>query len=287
MPRRTSARRAGLSPKTSKGLTKKRIERKAAGSGKRVVFGNEDPTVTVQFLQSPDDFTEFEIHSFQEDGRWWFVPCAGDGCPLDDAEGEQQRRTSYRFAANVWNSKLNKVQVLEGPKTLAQQIFYRYQRKPSVFLKRVYDVTKFQTQPVSYNFELAEEDPISVRGKRPFDLDEYLVEEMKGYYGDDLELAAATLSDDDMDDDVDDDDDDMEDEDTDDELDDDEDDELEDEDDTDDEDDLDDDDDEDDEDDDEDDEPPARARRAPAKKAAPRKAPAKKAAPRKATSRRR
>src|SRR5215471_1924298 len=205
MARARVAKRTGLQPQTFKGLNKKRIEQRPQGSGKRVVFGREDPTVSVQFLQTPEDFTEFNIHAFQEDGRWHFVPCAGkDVCPLDDDEDSDIARTNYRFACNVLNTRTGKVQILEGPKTLAGLIFYRYERKPSTFTKRVFDVTKFPTTPVTYNLELAEEEALSTRGKRLLDMDEYLLDEMRAYYGDDLEnVVGGDLSDDDEDEDED------------------------------------------------------------------------------------
>ncbi len=268
--KRKPAASKGLQPKVFKGLNKKRMEQK--GGGKRVRFTEDQPTVTVQFLQKPEDMREFNIHTFQEDGRWNFVPCAGtEECPLCDSESDRVSAVHYRFACNVYNVKNKTVQVLEGPKTLASAIFYRYQRKPAVFLKRVFDITKFPTQPVTYNFELAEEDPVSTRGLKPIDLDEYLLGEMKNYYGDDLDISPSDLS---ADDDEDEDEDELEEDELEDEEDEDED--LDDEDD----DDLDDEEDEDLEDeleDEEEEEPePPKRKKAPAKKAAAaKKAPAK------------
>lgn len=304
----------GLSPKTFRGMSKKKIQSGTSkNAGKRLVL-DKGKTVPIQFLEKPEDMTEFEVHVFQENGRWEFIPCAGDNCPLCDDEDEERSRTSYRFATNVFNLKEKKVQILEGGKDLAGRIFYRYERKPASFIKRTFEVTRFDTKPVTFDVAPGEDDPVATRSLKPHDIDNYILEEMKKYYGDDLEAAVSELEDDDIDEDddledeIDDEDEDEDDDDLDEDEDLDEDDEddedEEDEDDDEDDDDLDDEEDEDDDDldededddlddddddldDDEDDDPPparkpakkAPAKKAPAKKAAPKKAPAKKAAP--------
>lgn len=185
----------GLSVKTFKGLDKKRMKKGKGGPGKRVMMKQGD-TVAVQFLEDPDEFLEFEIHNFQEDGRWEYVPCAGDECPLCESDSEKQRKTSYRFVANVYNLTEKRVQVLEGPKDLAGRIYYRYERNPAKFRKRAYDITKFPTQPVSYGVDTAEDaKPVRVKDLELHDLDNYLVDELKRYYGDELPTVASALDD--------------------------------------------------------------------------------------------
>jgi hypothetical protein len=302
------AKKKGLSPKTFRGLNKKRIEKSGGQGGGRRVILKAGNTVPIQFLEKPEDMTEFEVHVFQEDGRWEFVPCAGDGCPLCDDENERKSKTSYRFCTNVYNLKDRKVQILEGPKDLAGRVFYRYERAPRKFMGRSYDVTRFEGSPVSYDVSVGEDDPVQIRGLKLHNLDEYILDEMKRYYGDDLDFEANSLAADDDDEDLDD----LEEEDEDEDLEDEEDEDLEDDDeDLDDEDDDEDDEDEDededeedeededdddfdlddlDDDEDEEPEPPKRATRAskaPAKAAAAtKKAPAKAAAAKKTTTRR-
>lgn len=300
----------GFSVKTFKGMTKKSVEQQSGGFSRRVPL-RKNETVPIQFLEGPEDCTEFEVHAWQEDGSWAFVPCAGsEACPLCHSDSDKIRRTSYRFLLNAFNLEAKEVQILEGPRTLANAIFYRFQRKPGAFLKRTFEVTRFGTSPVTYNFELGEDPVVKTEKLKLIDHDDYLIEEMKRYYGDELPEPGATSLDDDEDDDdiADDDDDDDEDldddeeeddeeEEDDDDSDEDEDDDDSDDDDEDEEDDEEDDDedeeedeeedeDEDDDDDDEeeDDEPPAKSKskskstKTPAKKAAPKKtAPASKA----------
>lgn len=195
----------GLSPAIFGGLDKKRIESKGGGNyGLRVVLKQGD-TAPVQFLGDPDDqgcFIEYEIHGFKEDGNWQFVPCAGDDCPLCSDEDDQRRRTSYRFAAVVYNLKEKKVQILEGPKDLAQRIYYRFSRRPSAFLGRVYDVTKFPTTPVTYAVDRGDDDPVAAsrleKLERP-DLEKYVASEMERYYGT-MEIPKSSALDDEEDD---------------------------------------------------------------------------------------
>jgi hypothetical protein len=199
------ATRKGLTVKTFKGLSKKRMESKASKNfGKRLNIKQGD-TIPVQFLQLPDDFLEYEMHSFQEGGRWVYVPCIGDDCPLCADESQQLSKTSYRFSCNVYNLKEKKVQILEGPKDLASRIFYRYERGSAKFLKRTFEITKFPTQPVSYDVAIADEPTVKTAGLKLLDLDEYIVEEAKRYYGDEVPAVSAleAPADDDIDDDAD------------------------------------------------------------------------------------
>ncbi len=211
--KRKASASKGLSVKTFQGLNKTRMEKKSnANAGIRVAI-KQGETVPVQFLTKPDEFTEFNQHSWKDGDRWYFVPCAGEECPLCQDEDRGRAKQSYRFAALVYNLRDKKVQILEGPKDLAGRIFYRYERKPSMFLKRTYDVTKFPTTPVTYDFAIGEDDlvamsTIKAKGKL-IDIDAYLEGELKSFYGDDLPegSAAVTEPDEDADDDEDEDDD--------------------------------------------------------------------------------
>ena len=200
MAKTRTKRKKGLSVKTFAGLNEKRMKAKGGGASNRIVIKDND-TVTVQFLTNPDKFREYEQHSFQEDGNWQYVPCAGGECPLCQEESTQKSKKGYQFIALAYEFKERKVKILKGPKTMATQIFYRYKRKPGVFLKRAYDITRFPTTPTSYNFELSEESPVNIKAlKTDLDLDEYLDSELKRYYGEDFDpLADSSLEDDDDD----------------------------------------------------------------------------------------
>lgn len=204
VPKSKGAMRKGLSPKTFQGLNKKRMEKKSGGFGKRLKLEGGQP-VPVQFLTKPDRFMEFEIHNFQEEGRWEFVPCAGDGCPLCAEESDERSSTRYRFCCNVYNLKERKVQILEGPKDLAGRIFYRFERKPVSFLKKAFELTKFPTSPVTYDVALADEATVTTKSLKPYDLEEYVREEMERYYGTSDIPSTDAIEDDEDDDEVEDD----------------------------------------------------------------------------------
>lgn len=184
------AKRKGLSVKTYAGLNEKRMK-SGGGGGMRVIIKQGD-TVPVQFLQTPKQFVEFDQHQWREDGVWNYVPCAGDDCPICEHEDQTRAKRHYKFIANVYDLKEKRVAILEGPKTLATQIFYRYQRKPALFLKRVFDVTKFPTQPVTYGFQMAEENPVRTSGLKLIDLDGYVQGELDRYFGDNDSMAKSS-----------------------------------------------------------------------------------------------
>jgi hypothetical protein len=194
--------RKGLSVKTYSGLNKKRYTQKGGG-GNRVMF-KEGETVPLQFLQEPDTFREYDMHSFQEGPKQFVsVPCAGDDCPLCDDDDDDISKTSYQFVCNVYNLKERKVQVCRGGKDLAGKIMLRYERKPDRFLKRVFDVTAMPGNFRTYDVAVAEEAPVKTSNLKLIDLDEWLVKQAQEYYGDDrkIEVESADNGRDDDDDD--------------------------------------------------------------------------------------
>lgn len=182
MGKKKSGRKKGLTAKTYKGLSKKRMDA-AKGGGVRFKFKRGEPQ-PIMFFETPDEMRELDQHQFQDEGRWQYVPCTGEECPLCEDEDEDVAKTRYRFACNVYNLEEKKVQVLEGPRDLAHRIAFRYERKPSRFLKRVYDVTQFDGTPISYQIDLADEEPVRISNKKPHDLDKYIDKAIEFYYGD-------------------------------------------------------------------------------------------------------
>lgn len=205
----------GLAPKSFKGFTPSRFNKGGGGGGgnqswKKRVRIKKGQTVPMQFCTTPDEFEEGECHIFRENGMWKFIPCADEGCPLCGSDDPEQARTSYRFWANVYNHETKKVEILEGGGNLAIHVHQKYNRKPSVFCSRVFDLTMFPTKPVSFSLERAEEE--ALKGSRlakleQHDLIQYMVDEMQAYYGDDLEnpkMGRTSLDEDDDEDDDDD-----------------------------------------------------------------------------------
>lgn len=195
--------RKGITAKSFSGLNKKRMQKtSSANFGKRIMLQKGD-TLPVQFLQLPEDMKEFDVHTFREDGKWYFIPCLGDSCPLCEDEDAERRKVSYRFVCNVYNLKDRKVQLLEGPKDLASRISYRYERKPGLFLKRTFDITKFNTSPVTYDVAVGEDDIVKVTDLKLEDLQAYIDEEAKRFYGEEMPSGKSSLDAKDDDDDID------------------------------------------------------------------------------------
>lgn len=187
----TSRKPGGFTVKSFQGMSKKRMASPANKAwGMRLPI-KKGTTFPIQFLQTPEEATEFEVHAFQEGGRWEFVPCAGESCPLCSSPNERQARVSYRFAVNVYNLEAKKVQVLEGGSNLAQVVYYKYERGPERFLKRTWDVTMLPTQPVSFQLERGEEEVVNTRTLKHIDLNDYLIQSMKDYYGDEMPTADS------------------------------------------------------------------------------------------------
>lgn len=209
------AKKSGLSVRTFKGLNDKRMKKNDnANFGLRLAIKQGD-TVSVQFLYDPDQFDEFDQHSWNDGGRWNFVPCVGEECPICQDEDSKRAKKNYRFACLVYNISEKKVQILEGPKDLAGRIAYRYKRKPALFLKRTFEITKFPTTPVTYDCAVGEDDLVSAavlkaKAKGVTSVEDYLEGEAKSFYG--SEIPTADLSSKRKDDDDDDDEDEDEDE---------------------------------------------------------------------------
>jgi hypothetical protein len=179
-----------LQAKTFKGLNPKRMKQKAGGGGPRVKVEDDKPN-TLQFYVDPDQFEEFEQHGWQSGGRWNFVPCAGEGCPLCTSEDDKIRKTSYRFAAPVYDYKKKESSILEGPQTRASIIFRRYERAASKFRRRVWDVTRFSGTPTTFDCEESEQRPTNPANlPEPQDVPKYIQSQMERYY----ENADADVS---------------------------------------------------------------------------------------------
>ncbi len=207
--RRRSASAApsgGLTTKAFGGLNKNNYTKKATTFGQAIRF-KEGERETVQFAGDPDDpdcFKEFFQHSWKDGQRWYFVPCTGDDCPLCEEEDQDKAKQTYRFIAKVYDFKEKKVRIMEGPKDLAGRIVYQWERSKSKFLTKVWDVMPLATQPrtyqVDYNDEARAKRVIEDDPKNVVNLDKYLEDSLKSFYGEDgLVKGKSSLDDDDDD----------------------------------------------------------------------------------------
>jgi hypothetical protein len=182
---------SGLSPRMYSGLSKKRMEKGQASN--RLIL-KQGKTQTVQFLDTPDEMKEFDMHQFQDGGKWNYVPCAGDDCPLCEDDDPDVARTRYRFICNVYSFSDKAVRVMNGPKDLSGRIMQRYERlrksaggsrkkAAKRFLSKTYDVTQLNTQPVTYDVEAADDEPVQTDKLKKLDLEAYIINDMKRYFG--------------------------------------------------------------------------------------------------------
>lgn len=213
MAKKNAAEQGGLTVRTFGGLNKKRYAKKAGGGADRVVL-QQGQTGTFQFVADIDDasqWKEIEQHQFQDGGKWNYVPCLGDNCPLCEDDDADVKKSHYRFFTTVWDFKEKKYAVLEGPKDLSGRIAFRRERaektKKGKFLKTTWDISKMSTTPVSYDVERGDEEAIKIDPKKLINLDQYIISAAKRYFGDDLPSdggkAKSALDDDEYDEDED------------------------------------------------------------------------------------
>lgn len=201
MATKTKKKKGGLSPVIYKGLNEGRMKK---GSNSPRVILKQGDTATMQFLTGIKEFREYDSHQFQERNRWNYVPCAGDGCPLCEDEDPDVSKVTYRFCCNVWVPKEKKVLVLEGPKDLSGRIALRFKSNKKKFTKRMFDVSKLKTTPVSYDVERSDGRVIDPDSVELIDLEAFIISEMERYFGDSTpkisKKGRSSLDDDDDDD---------------------------------------------------------------------------------------
>lgn len=182
-----------MKAKTYSGLNKDRMASNAFFQD-RVNFKKGD-SFEGQFLTGIDGFMEYDIHAFQEKGKWRFIPCAGEDCPLCEDDDPQVSKTSYRACCNVWHSKEKKVMILEGPKDLFSRIATRYKRfakdakSRKKWTRTVFEISKFATSPISHDVEASDRKAVDPEGLKLHDLQAYVDGEMTRYYGSNSKLA--------------------------------------------------------------------------------------------------
>lgn len=194
----------GITPKTFGGLNKSRMQTGSGSAFPRVKM-KDGETVSLQFFGPINDenaFKEFDQHQWR-DKNWNYVACLGKNCPLCDDEEADVAKARYRFVALVYNLGDKQVQILEGPGTLAQRISLKYEKRPKTFVKKVWDITRLDTVPTSYDVDTSDEDPIAISGKKRLDLQAYIDESASRYFGKDIPKGGAksALDDDDYEDD--------------------------------------------------------------------------------------
>lgn len=209
--------RKGLTPKTFQGMSRTKVM--AGGGGgtgayKHRVKMKKGTSHVLQFITGLDEFLEYEQHVFRDDeGRWRFVPCGGEDCPLCHDEREDVARTSYSFACLVWNFREKRVMILAGGKKLGLKIYQKWEKcgananariRNKKFVQRVYEITALPTNPADWIVDLEPDvrpkDPkilqAQAKKKDAPDLEAYVKEEMEFYFGNSMPKASSLDEDD-------------------------------------------------------------------------------------------
>jgi hypothetical protein len=153
--------------------------------------------ITVRFLHDPVGkipWRRFEEHYVREGKKSGsYVPCIGDGCPLD---GDPDARSSRRWLANVVDVGTGEVRLFKMTKATVDKLIIKYERSgkggndPSL-LRRNYTVIRVgDDQQTTYEVENEDAGPLEVNGRRVklssfklLDIDDELQERVTRFYG--------------------------------------------------------------------------------------------------------
>lgn len=191
-----------IAPKIFTGLNEGRMASTAGRFADRTKFQQGD-TVELQFLDPITSFAEYDQHQFRDGGKWKYVPCGGENCPLCADDDPEVAKVHYRFSCNVYNHDTKRVEVFEGPKTVSQLVAKRYKKIVAkakgnenkalkLWQNATWQLSKMKTQPVTFDMEEGDNDPVSTKkweGKL-FDLSANIIEQFKFYFGADVDVRA-------------------------------------------------------------------------------------------------
>lgn len=198
-----------IAPKIFKGLQEGRMKSGGGNFADRCEWKQGD-TITVQFLEPITDFAEYDQHQFRDGGKWKYVPCGGENCPLCADDDADVSKVHYRFSANVYNHGTKRVEVLEGPKTVSNLVAKRYKKAMTkakgksedkalkIWQNLVWDMSKMKTQPVSFDMEEGDDDPVSENKWKDklHDLGKNIIQQFTFYFGDSVDISALEAKED-------------------------------------------------------------------------------------------
>lgn len=139
--------------------------------GKTRTIPSED-SLTVRFLDEPEDFYGFYQHWFKDGPK----PCIeGGDCDGCNSDVPDERRKSFRYLANAYVVDDQKVQPIELPKSLVEQLVGYFEKKGTL-LDRDYDLSKTGSgmEGTKYMASPDSPTPMNVRRFKKIDLDKVL-----------------------------------------------------------------------------------------------------------------
>jgi hypothetical protein len=187
-------------------------------------------SITVRFLENPEEWHGYYEHYSDEDG---YHPCVEGDCDSCQSDNPEIKRRAFRYLANGYVVDDQRVWPIKMPKSLVEQLVNYYEKKGTL-LDRDYELSKSGSGKNNTKYMASPDAPSNMNLKRfeskMFDLDEVLEKMVDGDEPEDDEPVSSKKKSKksrrhEVDDDDDDDDDPWEDDDDDDDDDDDEDDE--------------------------------------------------------------
>lgn len=162
---------------------------KGGGGNPNVKIVPKENSITVRFLDEPEDFFGLYEH-WLSDGP---VACTEDceHCASDDPE---ERKRQFRYLANAYVVDDQKVVVLKLPKTLVELLMNFYKKYDGTLLDRDYDLSRTGSGQNDTRYFAAPDAPRSIKLSR-FDDKKFDLEEIA------MSLANPEAADDDDDED--------------------------------------------------------------------------------------
>jgi hypothetical protein len=155
-------------------------------SSKEIRFKDKE-AVTIRFLEEPEKWHRFDEHYINGDGGG-FVPCIGDGCPLDN---DPNSRATRRWLANVVDVGSGEVRLLKMTRALVETFVLKYQRAKGTLKKRNYTITRLGGgTDTKYDVENEDTGPLEIGGRevnlkklKLIDVDVELTERIQRFFG--------------------------------------------------------------------------------------------------------
>jgi hypothetical protein len=106
------------------------------GSSANVKFIPSEDTITVRFLDEPEDFEGYYEHYV----NGAYQPCATDECDGCDSDDPEEQRKQFRYLANVYVVDDQKVWAVKLTKTIVEQLMDFYKAYKGTIRDRDYDL---------------------------------------------------------------------------------------------------------------------------------------------------
>lgn len=138
--------------------------------GKTRTIPSED-SITVRFLDEPEDFYGFYQHWFKDGPK----PCVEGDCAGCNDDNPDVRRKAFRYLANAYVIDDQKVQPVELPKSLVEQLVAYFEKKGTL-LDRDYELSKTGSGMTDTKYMASPESPMKMNISRfkKLDLDKVL-----------------------------------------------------------------------------------------------------------------